>query len=177
MSLTPLPPHAPPIPWYKHMVRDRVIALSWVVFVLGGLSSPTPARGYPQPDEGFWQFLVAGYTCWSLYFGWAACARVLLRVTWRVLPLGAAIGFLYIAIAAVAFLAVGAVYSWLGGGIYQFGKRLWLLKQGQTPPFLGLPRRVDKLHDQLTQIEELWRSGRISRQEYDRLRYNTMKRI
>lgn len=177
MSLTPLPPHAPPTSWYEHLLRDKVIVLSWIVFLFGGVSGGSSASPYASPEDRTLQFIAAGYAFWALYFGWAGCVRVLVRIAWRVLPLGAAIGFLYLAGAAVVFLAVGAVYSWLGGGVYEFVTRLRSLIQGQTPPFLGPPRRVDKMHEQLTQIEELWKSGRISRQEYDRLRYNTMRRL
>jgi hypothetical protein len=192
--------------WYAYLVVDPWIAFSWLIFIFAGLmavlmlttpkpleigprsvrtttTSAAPANNplrYQRPltfATGLREFLYTGYIFWSLYFGGAACCRYLARSVLPRFASWAARGGLYVLLAGSLFIALGAAYSVLGGGVYQFAMRWWLVAHGYAPAFLGPPTRTEVVQGRLARIEHLWRSGAISRAEYDQQRHDTLAQL
>jgi len=130
----------PPSP-FLYLVSDRCIVVSWIVAISTGTMS---VLGLPQsPTHPFTVagaaagFLSAGYMFWALYFGLAACSRLARQ---RGLP---SLGWSWTSAGCLRAIALGwafslfaLMYAVLGGGIYHFLRRWWLLAHGQQPPFL-----------------------------------------
>ena len=116
------------------------MAISWLVWIGTGTFSVLMMTMVQQPKTPsvfsvFATFLVAGYLFWSLYFGLAACWRFALGML-----TGTASIWIVIIMSMLPPGWIGLVfailYSWFGGGIYQFARRWWLLTQGRRSPFL-----------------------------------------
>jgi len=153
-AITPLPPAppAPPVPVpasprspFLYLVTDPWIAFSWLVLIGPGLLAVLIQLQHPKPPSAFniiASFLFTGYIFWSAYFGLAACWRFVIGRVSGIASMWMAVGCLSLVTLGWMFLAFAFLYAWLGGGIYQFGRRWWLLTHGQQPPFLTASRRV-----------------------------------
>jgi hypothetical protein len=148
-TLTPPNPPAAPVPAppspFRYLVSDTWILISWIVLVtMGGLSAMVgvaamgahPVVAGTQPSAtmtALSHFLSTGYEFWALYFGMPASWRFTRRAGRRLFGVGCFSGaaLLWLAIA----LTLCFVYSLMGGGVYQFARRWWLLAHGQQPPF------------------------------------------
>ena len=153
--ISPLPsaPAVPPVPLpapsrspFLYLVTDPWIAISWLVLIGTGMISvlllrlpnqPTP----PSASKVISMFLFTGYIFWSSYFGLAACWRLALRILTGTVSILIAIVVSMLPPGWIMFF-LAFVYAWLGGGIYQFARRWWLLAHGQRPPFLTIQRQV-----------------------------------
>ncbi|MEA2571231.1 MAG: hypothetical protein QOI24_3232 [Acidobacteriota bacterium] len=133
---------------------------------------PVPVVPHQPPTLTFFaqRFTFTGYMFWSLYYGWAACWRLLLVMARRIFSAWAAVGCMYIGTVGAVFFLFGALYSFLGGGIYQFCKRWWMLAHGQRPAFVWLPPPAGETESRLAKLDDLARTGRISSDEYQRQR-------
>lgn len=141
-AATPVPMTASCSP-FLHVVTDPWILISWQLFIGTGtdLCSDAVATSHaPWAYNIIASFLFTGYILWSAYFGLAACWRLCdqpakgncIDAVRRRLPLDN--GWMLFVLALV--------YAWLGGGIYHFGRRWWLLVHGQHPPTLIAQRQV-----------------------------------
>jgi hypothetical protein len=142
---------------------------------------PPPARVVPHEPVTLTffveRFTFTGYMFWSLYYGWAACWRLLLVMARRIFSAWAAVGCMYMVTVGAVFFLFGAMYSFLGGGIYQFCKRWWMLAHGQRPAFVWLPPPADATESRLAKLDELARAGRISNDEYQRHRDEILRGV
>jgi hypothetical protein len=131
---------------FLYLLTDLWIAISWLLLIGTGLifvllfllfQHSTP----PSAFKIFAIFLVTGYIVWSTYFGLAACWRLALSMLTGTASMWIAIVVSMLPPGWIMF-AFAFIYAWLGGGIYQFARRWWLLAHGQQPPFLTASRRV-----------------------------------
>jgi hypothetical protein len=74
-------------------------------------------------------FLICGYIAWSCYYGLAAFWRFAVGTATLWMTVGCFFGWILFALAFP--------YGIFGGGVYQFGRRWWLLAHGHRPPFLA----------------------------------------
>lgn len=142
---TPVPMTAPRSP-FLYLVTDPWILLSWPLLIGTGLISVLMQLQHPRPPSAFniiASFLFTGYIFWSGYFGLAACWRLVIgrsrELAWMWFS---GVGCLAIITVGWMFFIFALIYSWLGGGIYHFGRRWWLLVHGQHPPFLTTQGQV-----------------------------------
>lgn len=138
---------------FLYLVSDPWIALSWLLLIGSGLlsvllllhgqaqSAPT-ARPDVTAGKAITFFLTTGYFFWSTYFGLAACWRFAIGQLSGIASIWLAVGCMSLITFGWMFLAFALLYAVLGGGIYQFLRRWWLLAHGYQPPFLRAPRRV-----------------------------------
>lgn len=152
-AITPFPPAPPvaptPVPAprspFLYLVTDPWIVISWPLLVGTGLIAVLIQLQHPTPPSTFnviASFLFTGYIFWSAYFGLAACWRFAIGRLSGIASMWLTVGCLSLITFGWMFLAFAFVYAWLGGGIYQFARRWWLLTHGQQPPFLTAQRRV-----------------------------------
>lgn len=153
-AITPLPP-APPVPPapvsaprppYLYLLTDLWIAMSWLlvigtgtIFVLLFLMFQQSTQ--PSVSKIAAIFLVTGYIVWSMYFGLAACWRLTISMLRGAASMWGAIVLTVLPPGWILF-GCALLYSVLGGGIYHFARRWWLLAHGQQPPFLTASRRL-----------------------------------
>ncbi len=153
-AVTPLPPAPPvapvPVPAprspFLYLVTDPWIAISWLLLIGTGMISVLLLllQQHSTPPSIFniiTIFLITGYFFWSMYFGLAACWRLTISMLTGTASMWAAI---VLSMLPPGWMLIGCalLYAWLGGGIYQFARRWWLLAHGQKPPFLTAQRRV-----------------------------------
>jgi hypothetical protein len=146
----PVPVPAPPQSPFAYLLTDPWIAISWLLLIGPGMLSVLTLLQHPTPPSAsnvMASFLGTGYIFWSAYFGLAACwrfarGRRMGRLSGIASMWMGGIGCLSMLTVGWMFLAFAFVYAWLGGGIYQFARRWWLLAHGQQPPFLRAPRQV-----------------------------------
>jgi hypothetical protein len=142
-AVTPVPVSRSPL---IHLVTDPWIALSWPLLIFTGLISVLLMMQQRREPPGVFvviaTFLGTGYVFWSMYFGLAAFCRFVVSKLWDLAWAWWTVGCLSMISFGWPFVLLAVVYSWLGGGIYQFARRWWLLAQGQRPPFLVASRRV-----------------------------------
>jgi len=128
---------------FLYLISDRCILISWIVAGGAGFMSVLSLLQSPRHPftvaEGVVGFLTAGYMFWSLYFGLAACWRFARRrgLARSILAWGwSGVGCLYMLFIGWLFIAFAMMFAVMGGGIYHFLRRWWLLAHGQQPPFL-----------------------------------------
>ena len=153
-AATPGPMRAPRSP-FVYLLIDPWIAVSWLLLIGPGLlavllllQSPMAGHGQGQPPVAPAEVttgnvialsLGIGYVIWSSFFGLAACWRFVIGKLSDIVWLWVAGCFSLITFGWI-LLIFGFLYAILGGGIYQFLRRWWLLAQGQVPPFLTARR-------------------------------------
>ncbi|HYC92753.1 MAG TPA: hypothetical protein VEO54_26325 [Thermoanaerobaculia bacterium] len=137
----------------------------------------SPQWRKPTPSQLLSRFLFTGYVFWSWYFGLAASWRWVLgrlrnlTVTW------AAVGCLWGISVGWLFFVMCLVVALLGGGLYQFFRRWWLLAHGRRPAFVGVPSQTESVQARLAELDRLLRNGSITQAEYDRHRDETLRHL
>jgi hypothetical protein len=140
---------------YVFLLTDPWIGLSWLLLIGSGLLSVMLLQNAPAAAQGHATtraevtavramtcFLTTGYFFWSSYFGLAACWRFMMGRVSAVGSVWMAFGCMFVILVGWIAFAAGLLYGVLGGGIYQFLRRWWLLAHGQRPPFLRARRVV-----------------------------------
>lgn len=162
-------------------------------------SHATPSQTLPAPvtpapvamvkphvtfAEAAGRFVYIGYVFWSLYFGWAACCRLLARGASGFFQTGsigifagAGIGCIWTVVLGVMLFVLGSLYSWFGGGLFHFCRRWWLLAHGRRPSFLRSGNRTEAVNERLARLDELWHNGRVTRPEYDQQRAEILRSL
>jgi len=120
--------------WFRILVTDRRILVSWLIFLAFGVTyaymvmSGFQGEGSAPPTETvLFGSAVIGYVGWSFYWGVPGCLRLLRRLWSKVfmlfgfsaIGLGALGVFLFLALAALVY------YPPLGGGVFHFVRRWW----------------------------------------------------
>jgi hypothetical protein len=124
---------------FQHLLFDPWIALSWIVALLACVRSASPllqSHTHHTPDQVITFVLTQGYCGWAMYYGYAACWRLLLNRLAGMAAIGHPAGLVSLLLAGVLLIVFGGLYAVFGGGVYQFFKRWWLLAHGQHPPFV-----------------------------------------
>jgi hypothetical protein len=130
---------------FVHLITDPWILISWPLLIGTGMISALIQLNHPTPPSVFnvvASFLGTGYIFWSMYFGLAACWRFAVGRLSGIASMWIGVGCISLISFGWMFFLLAIFYSWLGGGIYQFARRWWLLAHGQQPPFMTARRQV-----------------------------------
>ena len=153
-AVTPLQPSppVPPVPVpapqrspFIYLLIDPWIVISWPLLIGTGMISVLTLMQDRTPLSPFnvlASFLGTGYIFWSMYFGLAACWRFAIGRLSGIASTWFAVGCMSLITVGWMFVIFAILYTWLGGGGYQFARRWWLLTKGQKPSFLMAPRQV-----------------------------------
>jgi hypothetical protein len=121
---TGLPPAQSASSLGSFLPNDTKILVSLVIF-LAGAAIPFLLRAQGVPESTLGQHIQFGYVPWALFWGAPAAWRLGRKLVFW-LPsfgcMGMAIGF------SIAWIA-GWFYCLCGGGIYQFARHWWFIRQ------------------------------------------------
>ncbi len=117
------------------LVMDPSIALSWIVFAIGGLLG---IGGVRDTAEALTTFVATGYVVWSLYFGLAAFWRFVLARFTALPAMWRSVGCVSIVFFGWVSLLIASVLSVLGLGLAEFLVGWYLLAHGHRPPFVAV---------------------------------------
>lgn len=117
------------------LITDRRIQISWFVFLAFGVLDGVfllNLRTASPPVNQLLHCTFAGYWAWSMYWGVPGCISLFRRL-WGRLPyafsmLGCTIVGIVVGVALIALV----YYPPLGGGIFHFIRRWWLISKRMT---------------------------------------------
>lgn len=184
---------------FGHLLVHPLFAWSWIVFVVAAVACALVAMESRQPTAAstvgqstvtiLVSSLFVGYACWSMYWGLPPWGRLVVQ-GYQKTP-KALVGIVGCSTGVVLLLpivVIAGIYSLLGGGIFHFSRRWWLLcnpkvaavesHQGtSTAPAASSQRMQDleNLESQLRKLDELYWGGLITRDEYESRRRQVLK--
>lgn len=133
---------------------------------------PAPAAR-PEPiltNAQIWgRSALTGYAFWALFWGLPPCLKLVGKLGWGALSGYFVIGCLASAAIAAVLLVLGVYYSVFGGGAVHFGVRWWRLCHVRTP--------AGEAESQLRDVEDLYRRGVITPDEYGVRREEILRRL
>lgn len=127
--------------WFRLLVTDRRILVSWLVFVAMSLffgyllmRAFEDSTSAPPADRILLTCAGAGYWAWSMYWGVPGCIALLRRL-WRFAFFGfSAFGLAVMGVFFVLALIALVYYPPFGGGIFHFLRRWWTSGRGPAIP-------------------------------------------